>query len=253
MNVANPQQSNVGRNPPRYLEPPDVNNMIYKPLSHNYQSGNGRLLAAGYSLPPEQPHHISGMNHLHHHQAGGVVYQQQQHHQQQHHQFPGSLTRQYVSPHQYDNVGGHHLNSVHSNGSSSSRQQYQQRLNEWSTSSQQQQQQHQHHAYANVTYHHHQSFCGQTNESSKFNGLQQQTQSDPSCSWTIRNAVRQSPQKPQEPSYHQINNHASSERDNYLLHQPSNNQCETSLSKRRVSCDNSSPIYDQMPATPYSS
>jgi hypothetical protein len=73
-------------------------------------------------------------------------------------------------------------------------------------------------------------------------------QSDPS-SWTIR-------QKPQGgSSYHQINSHASSERDNYLLHQQAspNNACETSLSKRRVSCDNSSPIYDQMPATPYSS
>ena len=55
-------------------------------------------------------------------------------------------------------------------------------------------------------------------------------------------------QKQPEP-YHQIS-HSSSERDTYLLHPASSvTQCDTT--KRRVSMD--SPLYDHMPATPYSS
>jgi hypothetical protein len=81
------------------------------------------------------------------------------------------------------------------------------------------------------------------------------------CAWTVRNpTIRSSDttssgqipimQKQSEP-YHQLS-HTSTDRDTYILHPPSSvTQCDTT--KRRVSVDNSSPLYDHMPATPYSS
>jgi hypothetical protein len=221
MNVAAlPQSSGSIRSQPNSINS-NSNNMLYKPSSNEFQTGN-RLLP-GYSLSPEELH---GMSHPH--QVGGYP-----HSHQDQHQFP----RHFVS--HYDNIsgGGHH------NGHGS-RPQYQQRMTDWPQihlqQQQQQQQQQQHHVY--TTYHptNHQSFCGQTNESNVLlNGDQ--------CGWTVRNSttVRQSDNSSVQ-NQHQI----SSERDNYLLHSSSSHLPNN---KRRLSIENSSTLYDQLPPTPYSS
>jgi hypothetical protein len=127
--------------------------------------------------------------------------------QQQQQQFPVSGTR-----HFYD--AGQHLDRGH----------YQQRMTHWPSLQLQQQQQQQQHVYTAYHHHPHPSFCGQNNEG---NVLQN------SDSWTLRSAaLRQT-----DNSKATFQQQQQAREDSYLLH------CDT---KRRLSIENASSIYDQV-------
>ena len=239
MAASSSSSSNHHNHRGRYVDP----HMSYK---SDFGTGNRLLTGNGYGMPD----HVHGMN-------------QQPQLYPHHHQFPASVPPRTFVPH-YDNTN---MNTVvQHNGGSIGRPQYQQRLNGWPATSiqhlhhhhhhhqQQHEQQQQHNVYTAYNNHHHlhQSFCGQNTESVVL-------QSDHSVGWTSREspsttttttAATTVQQSDDSKVYHVQEMAMQRERESYLIGSSNPN---LSNMKRRLSIENSSTIYDQMPPTPYAS